>query len=147
MERRSPVGSTRPGQVHLLRGGHLPPFGLVGRPAGGDEPGPHLPRPRRAMGGWTHWLVADFPVGPDQIPTIDPLPSGAKGVANHFGYSHYGGPCPPSGSRRYFFVLYALKGETPTEFGQNNFQAKTSAAALDSAGVMGTYFREIAKFR
>lgn len=50
MEQRSPAGSTHPGHAHLRWGGQLPPFGLIERPAGGDEPGPLLPRSRRASG-------------------------------------------------------------------------------------------------
>ena len=35
-------------------------------------------------------------------------PSGATQGANDFGKSGYGGPCPPSGTHRYFFRIFAL---------------------------------------
>lgn len=97
--------------------------------------------PDAPVGDWTHWLVTDIPVKTTGIPRGGPLPAGAKEVTNHFGYSHYGGPCPPSGTHRYFFVLYALKGPTPSGLNKSNFQAKMAAAAIAKAELMGTYSR------
>jgi Raf kinase inhibitor-like YbhB/YbcL family protein len=55
-------------------------------------------------GTWVHWVVYDIPVvsriEEDSIP-------GEQGM-NDFGKRDYGGPCPPSGTHRYFFKLYAL---------------------------------------
>lgn len=58
-----------------------------------------------APGGvWSHWVVYD----------MAPLNSIAEGSApgrhgsNDFGNQRYDGPCPPSGSHRYFYKVYAL---------------------------------------
>ena len=60
--------------------------------------------PDAPMGTWVHWVVFDMPVvdriGKDSIP-------GRQGI-NDFGKENYGGPCPPSGTHRYFFKIYAL---------------------------------------
>ncbi len=58
-------------------------------------------------GDWTHWLVWNLPpitsyVLPHQ------LPLGAREGLNDFGNTKYDGPCPPSGTHRYQFSLYAL---------------------------------------
>jgi len=97
--------------------------------------------PDAPVGDWTHWLVTDLPAAATGISQGGPLPSGTKEVVNHFGYSRYGGPCPPSGVHRYFFVLYALAGQTPAGLDKTNFQAKMEAAAIDRAEIMGVYSR------
>ncbi|MDN3670535.1 YbhB/YbcL family Raf kinase inhibitor-like protein [Echinicola jeungdonensis] len=55
-------------------------------------------------GTWTHWVVWNIPIthyiGENEIP-------GEQGE-NDFGKVNYGGPCPPSGTHRYFFKVYAL---------------------------------------
>lgn len=60
--------------------------------------------PDAPSGVWNHWVVWNIPVqheiAEDSIP-------GKEGL-NTFGKHHYGGPCPPSGTHRYFFKVYAL---------------------------------------
>lgn len=58
--------------------------------------------------GFVHWLVANIPAGTTEIPEGG---SGSQlGVQgkNNFGRSGWGGPCPPSGTHRYTFSIYAL---------------------------------------
>ena len=61
--------------------------------------------PDAPMGTWVHWVVFDIPVSMSRIER-DSVP-GIEG-ANDFGRLNWGGPCPPSGTHRYFFKLYAL---------------------------------------
>jgi len=60
--------------------------------------------PDAPMGTWVHWVVWNLPpkgrIGEDTVP-------GTEGV-NDFRKHSYGGPCPPSGTHRYFFKAYAL---------------------------------------
>ena len=55
-------------------------------------------------GTWDHWIVWNivptFQVAEDSVP-------GTEGM-NSFQKKSYGGPCPPSGTHRYFFKVYAL---------------------------------------
>lgn len=60
--------------------------------------------PDAPTGTWTHWVVYDIPVT-DKIDE-DSVPG--KELLNSFGRKRYGGPCPPSGTHRYFFKGYAL---------------------------------------
>jgi len=59
-------------------------------------------------GGFTHWVLFDIP------PTTASLPEnfqpGSVGVSGNSGFRRpgYGGPCPPSGSHHYHFMLSAL---------------------------------------
>ena len=52
-----------------------------------------------------HWLVWDIDPATSEIP--EATEPGTPG-RNDFGKSGYGGPCPPSGTHRYYFKLYAL---------------------------------------
>ncbi|HLC65665.1 MAG TPA: YbhB/YbcL family Raf kinase inhibitor-like protein [Candidatus Nanoarchaeia archaeon] len=60
--------------------------------------------PDAPMGMWVHWVVWNIPI----VTSIkeNSIP-GVQGM-NDFGKKDYGGPCPPSGTHRYFFKLYAL---------------------------------------
>jgi Raf kinase inhibitor-like YbhB/YbcL family protein len=68
--------------------------------------------PDAPVGTWVHWVLYNLP--PDakelteNIPTDENLPSGAKQGITDFRRTGYGGPCPPSGTHRYFFKIYAL---------------------------------------
>lgn len=58
-------------------------------------------------GDYLHWLVWDIPPSTDSI-AVNSVPIGALQGVNGMGKSSYMGPCPPSGTHRYVFDLYAL---------------------------------------
>ena len=63
--------------------------------------------PDAPIGTWVHWVVYDIPIT-SQIKE-DTIP-GKQGM-NDFRKKDYGGPCPPYGTHRYFFKIYALDQE------------------------------------
>lgn len=88
---------------------------------------------------WTHWLVYDIPADVAQIPQ-NSVPG--KQVTNDLGKEEYGGPCPPTGTHRYFFKLYALDIESLTDVTKDNFLEKIEKHTLAKAELMGTYKKE-----
>jgi len=60
--------------------------------------------PDAPKGVWVHWVVWNIPfthhIKENEV-------HGIEGI-NDFQQHHYGGPCPPSGTHRYFFKVYAL---------------------------------------
>jgi len=64
--------------------------------------------PDAPMGTFIHWLVFDIP---KEVNNIARGTVPGKQVENDFGKKDYGGPCPPSGTHRYIFTLYALDVE------------------------------------
>ena len=68
--------------------------------------------PDTPVGTWVHWVVFNIP--PDLDGFAEGVPSKDLAGLNivegftDFGRSGYGGPCPPSGTHRYYFKLYAL---------------------------------------
>jgi len=68
--------------------------------------------PDAPVGTWDHWLLFNIPSSvrglPESIGSNATLPDGIMSGNNSWGRTGYGGPCPPSGTHRYFFKLYAL---------------------------------------
>lgn len=68
--------------------------------------------PDAPAGTWVHWVLFNIPVDPNELPAHVPLDQtladGAQNGVSDFGRFGYGGPCPPGGTHRYFFKLYAL---------------------------------------
>ena len=56
---------------------------------------------------WVHWVI--YNMSPNiKFINENSKPGNAAHGTNDFGKKHSGGPCPPSGSHRYFFKLYAV---------------------------------------
>lgn len=68
--------------------------------------------PDAPAGVWVHWVLYNLPAGsrglPEALPTDAQLADGSRQGKNSGGRLGYGGPCPPRGTHRYFFKLYAL---------------------------------------
>lgn len=68
--------------------------------------------PDAPSGNWTHWIIFNIPPQttslPENIPDDETLTDGTRQGINDFGATGYGGPCPPWGTHRYFFKIYAL---------------------------------------
>ncbi|MEK6808823.1 MAG: YbhB/YbcL family Raf kinase inhibitor-like protein [Nanoarchaeota archaeon] len=62
--------------------------------------------PDAPIGTFVHWVVWNIPPETREIKKGGEL-EGIQGRTD-FGRNGYGGPCPPSGTHRYFFKLYAL---------------------------------------
>ena len=77
--------------------------------------------PDAPMGTWVHWVLFNLPADiiefRENVPSEKELESGAKQGMNDFRKIGYGGPCPPGGTHRYFFKLYALDTEINLEAG------------------------------
>lgn len=84
-----------------------PPLIIAGVPAGAASLALIVDDPDAPAGTWVHWVVWGIGAGTREI-KAGSLPAGAVQGVNSFRKNNYGGPCPPSGSHRYFFKLYAL---------------------------------------
>jgi hypothetical protein len=74
-----------------------------------------LEDPDAPNGTFTHWIA--WNIKPDASIAEESSP-GMLGK-NDFGETGYGGPCPPSGSHRYFFRVYALDSELNLDAGSD----------------------------
>jgi Raf kinase inhibitor-like YbhB/YbcL family protein len=98
--------------------------------------------PDAPMGDFIHWFIYNIPATVTEIPQGGPLPAGAQEISNDFGQKAYGGPCPPSGTHRYFFVLYALKIGDLGTVSKKDFLQKVKENQLATAQIIGLYKRE-----
>ncbi len=94
-----------------------------------------------APGGvWTHWLLYDLPAA------TSGLPEGAKNAGlegtTSWDKTGWGGPCPPSGTHRYFFKLFALDVGTlgkPGGAARDEVERGMEGHIVGRATLMGTY--------
>ena len=104
--------------------------------------------PDAPSGRWIHWVIYNIPVSTKSlqqgVPPRAELPDGARQGRNDFGRPGYGGPCPPSGTHRYRFTLYAV--DTTLRLKPEAITAQTLERALTGhtlaqTQLMGTYQR------
>ena len=93
-----------------------------------------------AIGGWNHWLLYDIPKTVKEIEQ-NRKPAEALEVENDFGKKTYGGPCPPSGTHRYVFTVYALDVEHLEGVNKRNFFDRVEEHTIEKAVIRGLYKR------
>jgi Raf kinase inhibitor-like YbhB/YbcL family protein len=95
-----------------------------------------------APGGlFTHWLIWNIDPKTTEIAESS-APKGVQGK-NDFGRSGYGGPCPPSGTHRYYFKIFALDSDLDLAAGSKRAQldAAMRGHAIAQGEMMGRYSR------
>ncbi|MFO8053009.1 MAG: YbhB/YbcL family Raf kinase inhibitor-like protein [Candidatus Omnitrophota bacterium] len=97
--------------------------------------------PDAPMGTWVHWVVYNIPVDKNKIEE-GAVPG--KEAINNFGKKSYGGPCPPSGTHRYFFKIYALDGELDLqpEAEKKDLEKAMEGRILDKTELIGLYKKQ-----
>ncbi len=93
--------------------------------------------PDAPMGTWVHWVSFNIPV----VSQIDEDSIPGKQGINDFGRKDYGGPCPPSGTHRYFFKIYALDNVLDLNEGikKEALEDAEEGHILDKAELIGLY--------
>lgn len=95
--------------------------------------------------GFVHWIAFNLTGSatgslPEAVSMSPDAPSQGR---NSFGQIGYGGPCPPSGTHRYVFTLYALSAPLELVGGPSADQVRQAASGvtLATARLTGTYAR------
>ena len=124
-----------------------PPLAWSGVPDGAKTLALVADDPDAPHGTWVHWVVYQIPAAErglaENAPKTEALASGARQGKNDFGKVGYGGPCPPSGTHRYFFKLYALDGEPnlPPGVSKEQLLKAVEGHVLAEGQLMGRYQR------
>lgn len=105
--------------------------------------------PDAPNGTWVHWVLYSLPPSlrelPENVPAAENiLGNGGRQGKNDFGKSGYGGPCPPVGTHRYFFRIYALDGDLRLNPGltKAGLLEAMEGHILGEGQLMGTYSRK-----
>jgi Raf kinase inhibitor-like YbhB/YbcL family protein len=103
--------------------------------------------PDAPVGLWVHWVIFDIPASVNSLPEktsrqaeIAGTGKNGKNTSGRFGYD---GPCPPGGTHRYFFKLYALDTtlNLPPGLTKDELLEAMKGHILSEAQLMGRYKR------
>jgi len=101
--------------------------------------------PDAPSGTWVHWVLYNLPADNigmvENLPATDELKAGGFQGKNDFGKIGYGGPCPPSGTHRYFFKIYALDNELLLKSGATKAEVEKAMEGhvVAQGQLIGTY--------
>jgi Raf kinase inhibitor-like YbhB/YbcL family protein len=104
--------------------------------------------PDAPRGTWVHWLIWNLPATaqglPQAVPADRELEDGSRQGTTDFGTVGYGGPCPPGGTHRYYFRLYALDAplELPPGATRPQLDKALEGHVLARGQLMGRYSRQ-----
>lgn len=129
--------------------GISPPLSWTGVPEGTRslaliEADPDAPDPAAPRVVWVHWVLYNLPSDSRGLPEgVRRLPCGTLEGVNGWGRMGYGGPCPPVGRHRYFYVLYALDVVLPDLGGpaMADLERAMRGHVLARGVLVGTYQR------
>ena len=120
-----------------------PPLQWSEPPAGTQSLALIMDDPDAPAGTWDHWLLFNLPASSRGLPEQTGTPGGSVAGKNSWGRTGYGGPCPPRGTHRYSFKLYALNTTLALPAGANKAQLLRAMAdhILAQTELVGTYSR------
>ena len=104
--------------------------------------------PDAPRGTFVHWVIYNLPGDTrqllEQISNSPQLAQGGVHGKNDFGKLGYGGPCPPGGTHRYFFKLYALSQQLNLAPGATKAQVERAMKdrILAETKIIGRYKRK-----
>jgi len=105
-------GGTIPRQYTCDGENISPPLQWEAVPEGTRSVAVIMDDPDAPGGTFVHWVIYDLPPDvqelPENLPRDKNFPVGGEQGINSTDQLGYLGPCPPSGTHRYFFQVYAL---------------------------------------
>jgi Raf kinase inhibitor-like YbhB/YbcL family protein len=119
-----------------------PPLQITGVPSEAKSLVLIADDPDAPSGLFTHWLIWNIPPQTNSI-SEGSAPKGVHGT-NDFGKPNYKGPCPPPGTHRYSFKIYALDRELDLRGGAKRSQldAAMKGHVVAQGVLVGRYARK-----
>ena len=118
-----------------------PPLTISGVPDKAKSLALVMDDPDAPSGTFTHWVIWNISPQKSQFTKGEKLefPAGRT----DFGVTGYGGPCPPSGTHRYFFKLYALDTMLDLKSGATRAELETAITnhIVEKTELVGKYTR------
>jgi Raf kinase inhibitor-like YbhB/YbcL family protein len=126
-----------------------PPLEWTGGPMGTESYALIMDDPDAPGGTWVHWVAwnikgTKLPEDAGNEAMADTPLEHVRHGTNSWDRIGYGGPCPPSGTHRYYFKVYALDRELGLgpEATKQALVAAIEGHTLDRGELMGTYARQ-----
>lgn len=115
-----------------------PPLSISGVPENAKSLALITEDPDAVVGIFNHWVAWNIPTEASEISKGSEPGTRGKGSSGKLGYI---GPCPPSGTHRYFFRLYALDAKLDLQEGASkaDLQNAMQGHIIAQASLMGTY--------
>lgn len=119
-----------------------PPLQIIDIPVDTKSLGLICDDPDAPGGDFVHWIIFNINPRTNKIEE-NSVPIGTKLGINDFGKLKYGGPCPPSGTHRYFFKVYALDFvlNIPDGINKKRLLAEIQGHIIDKTQLIGLYSR------
>jgi len=119
-----------------------PPLQFFGVPEEAKSLALIMDDPDAVSGTWVHWLVWNIDASVLSI-AEDSVPLGAMEGVTSSGLAGYGGPCPPLGTHRYFFKLFALnyKLDLSMDADRRRVEKAMEGHIIGKAELIGLYAR------
>lgn len=125
-----------------------PPLAWTDPPPGTRSLALLMDDPDAPSGVYSHWVVQGIPPSARSLAEGTghgaTLPPGSVEGRNSGGGSGYSGPCPPKGTHRYFFRLFALDSvpHVEGEATREKLLGAMEGHVIATAELMGPYARE-----
>ena len=119
-----------------------PPLEISDVPEGAQSLALVLEDPDAPRGTFVHWVV--FNIDPMTTRVMQgEAPADTVESVTSTGKRGYFGPCPPSGTHRYFFKLYALNTalDLPTSITADSLLKRVKQHILEETELVGLYTR------
>jgi Raf kinase inhibitor-like YbhB/YbcL family protein len=135
-------GASIPSKFTCDGAGTSPPLQIAEVPPGAKSLALIVDDPDAPSGLFTHWMVWNISPQTNAI-AEGSTPKGVHGT-NDFGKSGYGAPCPPSGTHRYYFKIFALDRDLdlPSGARRNQLDVAMKRHVVAQGELMGRYSRK-----
>jgi Raf kinase inhibitor-like YbhB/YbcL family protein len=119
-----------------------PPLHIEGIPEGAESLVLIMHDPDAPRGDFEHWTVWNIPLVSDIAEGTYPK-TAVQGLTDS-GKHEYSGPCPPSGTHRYFFDLYAISSSLDISHNSQRLLVlqEIEDRVIARASLIGTYSKE-----
>ncbi len=133
-------GSSLPSSVTCDGQGALPPLVVSGVPSGAKTLALIVADPDAPSGNFVHWTAWNIP---PQNGSLAPLPPGSVQGMTSIGEAGWVPPCPPSGSHRYVFTVFALDvaPDLTSSAGETDLRKAMEGHVLAETKLVGKYQR------
>lgn len=120
-----------------------PPLSFLDIPANTKSLVLIMDDPDAPMGTFVHWVLFNLNPKTSEIKE-NSIPQSAALGKTSVGKAGYVGPCPPSGTHRYFFKLFAINKVLPltSDVEKQTVEEAMKDSILDKAEIIGLYSRE-----